>query len=319
VNWDILLKHVNHESNEAETREVEHWLSEQTENKYLLDYLQKRKEQVEEPLKQTDIHDQWVLLLDRIFETSPVNKPKSSKGYWLMGIAASLLVITSLGWLYHVHKIDGAIQTITLTTPDNRRGRVTLPDGSEVYLAPDSKLSYNTAFGNQKRELHFTGEAFFNVKHNTHSPFIVYMANHVAVNVLGTSFNIYSRNNHPTEVKVASGLVGVVTDKQTQFLKAGQQLAYEPGKQPMLKAVVHNDAAALQNETLYFKNNNTAEIAEKLQRWYNISFRVSTNAHKNPRFSGEMKDDGLNNVLQGLCYATGLKYRYTDTHTILFY
>jgi transmembrane sensor len=318
VNWEILLKHINNESDAAENREVEHWLDEQAENQYLLDYLQKRKEQLQQPIKQSDVHDQWVLLLDRIFETpKSLNKPKSPKGYWLMGIAASLLIITSLAWLYQTNKAD--IQTITLKTPGNIRGRVTLPDGSEVFMAPDSKLSYTTAFGTKKRELHFTGEAFFNVKHNTHSQFIVYMANHVAVNVLGTSFNVYSRKDHPTEVKVASGLVGVVTDTQTQFLKAGQQLAYETGKPLMVKAVIHNDAAALQNESLFFKDNSTAEIAEKLQRWYNIGFKISPTARKYPRFSGEMKDDGINNVLQGLSYATGLKYHYTDTHTILLY
>jgi transmembrane sensor len=320
VNWEILLKHINNESSAAENAEMENWLDEQAEHKHLLQYLQKRKEQLQQPLKQNDVHEQWVLLLDRIFEQHPVaGKPKPHQGYWLMGIAASLLVVSLLGWFYHSQSnLDR--QSVSLQTPGTKRGTVTLPDGSLVYMAPDSKLTYASDFGVKKRELHLTGEAFFNVKHNANSPFIIHAENHLSVTVLGTSFNVYSRSNQNTEVKVATGLVGVTNGKRTSFLKAGEQLSYViNSRQLLFKTVERNDAAALQNQTLFFKNNNAGEIAEKLHRWYNVNVQVSAAASKHPRFSGEMQDTGLENLLKGLGYATGLHYRYTNPHTIILY
>jgi len=319
VNWDILLKYINDESNTSESSEVSNWLNEQAENQYLLQYLQKRKEQLRQPLKQDDVHDQWVLLLDRIFaQPQAINKSKPNNGYRFMGIAASLLIVSLLGWFYVHQNRQKANRLIVLQTPAADRGKVTLPDGSLAYLTPNSKLTYNETYGTVNREIHISGEAFFDVKHDGKKPFVIYAANQVKVTVLGTSFNVYSRTDKNTEVKVATGLVGITTHGHTTFLKAGQQLEYQfTNNRIAINPVEQHDAAALQNQSLFFKNNNADEIAEKLQRWYNIKVIVDANAHKHPRFSGELKDTGLDNVLQALSYATGIHYRNTSTHTIV--
>lgn len=315
MNWDLLLRYINNESDIVETQRVEAWLAQHAEYRQLLNYLQKRKEQLEQPLKQSDVHEQWLLLLDRIFGQQQPDQ-HSSNGYWFMGIAAASLLLVTMGWFLRQEK-NGALRTLTIHTPANRRGRLTLPDSSEVYLAPNSTIIYNTAFGSKKRELQLKGEAFFSVKHNTQQPFIISAENNIKVTVLGTSFNVYSRNHHNTEVKVATGLVGVTRATQTRFLKAGQQLSYQIANgQVLISTVNHNEAVALQKETLFFKNNNADGIAEKLRRWYNINIEVLPTAYKHPRFSGEMKDAGISNLMKGLSYATGLKYRYTTPNTI---
>jgi len=321
VNWDILLKYINNESNASESSEVSNWLNEQAENQYLLQYLQKRKEQLQQPLKQDDIHDQWVLLLDRIFTQPQIpNKTKPNNGYWFMGIAASLLIVSLLGWFYMRQARQNANRQIVMQTPAADRGKVTLPDGSLAYLAPNSKLTYDENYGTLNREIHIIGEAFFNVKHNVKKPFVIDAANQVKVTVLGTSFDVYSRIDKNTEVKVATGLVGITTHGHTTFLKAGQQLEYQlVNNRIAIKPVEQHDAAALQNQSLFFKNNNVDEIAEKLQRWYNITVVVNQTAHKHPRFSGEVQDTGLDNVLQALSYATGIHYQNTRTHTIVLF
>jgi transmembrane sensor len=320
VNWEILLKYINNEHDALEGLEVKEWLNEQKEHHEVLAYLQKRKQQLQQPLKQNDIHDQWVLLLDRIFENpAKAAQPKSIGPFWLMGIAASFLLVSLLGWFYYQHGKQ-AEQWLTFTTPANMRAHISLPDGTQVFIAPDSKIRYNSTFNGDKREVYLSGEAFFNVKHNARKTFIIHTQNNLAVAVLGTSFNVYARKAHNTEVKVASGLVGITYNKQAWFLKAGEQLncRFNP-QQVVLNKVAYNDAAALQNETLFFKDNNADEIAEKLQRWYNVKVDVQPSARSHPRFSGEMKDTGINNLMQGLTYATGLNYRYTNLHTILLF
>jgi len=321
VNWETILNYINGECKPNEVQEVIDWADEQTEHRYLLTYLERRKQQLEQPLKQNDIDEQWLRLLDRIFELSkPGNKKAGQRPYWYSGIAASLLLFCFLGWFY-VQKTKQAGNNLqTLQSAQNLGGRLTLPDGTQVFMAPDSKISYANTFDTDKREIQLTGEAFFDVKHDPRKPFIIRTLNHLAVTVLGTSFNVYSRPKSNIEVKVATGLVGITANNKTNYLKAGQQLIYQVNSQQVIITKVNtHDASSLQNQTLFFNDNNADEIAEKLQRWYNIKIEVQPSACKRARFSGEMKDTGINNLLPGLSYATGLNYRYKNPHTIIIF
>jgi transmembrane sensor len=322
VNWETILNYVNEESGTDEAQQVIDWADEQPEHRYLLTYLERKKRLLEQPLKQSDIDDQWVRLLDRIFELSGSKGKKGfRRSYWLTGIAASFLLLCSLGWLYVQNakkSIDNTVQT--LQSAQNAGGHLTLPDGTQVFMAPNSKITFNHSFGAAKREIQLIGEAFFDVKHDTRKPFIIRMSNHLAVTVLGTSFNVYARPKTNTEVKVATGLVGVVANNKTNYVKAGQQLIYQFGKRGItIKDVNPHDASSLQNQTLFFDNDNADEIAEKLQRWYNIKVDIQPSARKRARFSGEMKDTGIAHLLNGLSYATGLQYRYKNPNTVILF
>jgi transmembrane sensor len=323
VNWDILLKYINKETTPAEDQAVNDWLNEQAENKYLLDYLQRRSNEAQNALPTREVQTEWDNLLNKILDAEPLTnvRPIQKHKHHYVAIAATLLLASALGLLYlKSSKPTGQPQQFTVTTPVNLRGKATLPDGTLVYMAPNSSIKYDNAYGINKRTIHLSGEAFFDVKHLAKKPFIIQAQNGVQLTVLGTSFNFYSRKNEVSEIKVATGLVGITADKHTYFLKAGQQLNYElSNHQVDLQKVDQPDAASLQNETLYFKNNTAEEIAIKLQRWYNIKVEASASAQKHPRFSGEMKDTGLNNLLKGLSYAIGIKYRYQDSQTILLF
>ncbi|MBK0378737.1 FecR family protein [Mucilaginibacter segetis] len=317
VNWELLLRYINKEASNFEATQVEEWLQQQKENAYLLEYLQKRKDQLHQPLKETDIDEQWLHLLDRIFETSPFVKP--IKLYRYLGIAASFLLFAVLGWMYVKNSTSGTkADLVTLQAPVDTRGNTLLPDGTQVYMTPGSSIKYGDNFGADKRIIHLSGEAFFDVKHDPKKPFIIYTTNNLQVSVLGTSFNVYSsKNGLPAEIKVASGLVGITASQHTYFLKAGQKLTYQPNnKKTAITTVTYNDAAALQNQALFFKDDNAYQIAEKLHRWYNIDVEVLPSATKHSRFSGEMKDAGLANLMEGLKYATGINYKFKDQHTI---
>jgi ferric-dicitrate binding protein FerR (iron transport regulator) len=322
VNWETILNYVNGESSFEETQQVLDWANEQTEHRYLLTYLERRKLHLEKTLKQSDIDEQWLHLLDRIFELPKSNSKKGFQpSYWLTSVAASLLLLCFFGWLYvqnTKYHIDNTVQT--LKSAQNLGGHLILPDGTKVFMAPNSKISYAHSFGAVKREIQLTGEAFFDVRHDTHKPFIIHTNNHLTVTVLGTSFNVYARPTANTEVKVATGLVGITANNQTHYVKAGQQLIYEVSTHKVIiKAVDAQDASSLQNQTLFFKDDNADEIAEKLQRWYNIKIEVKPSARKHARFSGEMKDTGIENLLHGLSYATGLHYSYKNPHTIILF
>ncbi|MBW4890618.1 FecR domain-containing protein [Mucilaginibacter sp. HMF5004] len=320
INWELLINYINGDCNDAEMLQVQEWCVLQPEHRYLLTYLERRQAQLLQPLKQSDIEEQWLHLLNRMFPvTESVASPKSgTKHYWFTGLAASLLLCSVLGWFYYRSAAIGADKIQVVHTNTINRGNVTLPDGTIVYLAPNSELSFKN-FNGPKREVNLNGEAFFDVKHLTKKPFIIYTGNKLSVTVLGTSFNVYARKYMPAEVKVATGLVGVITNNKTHYLKAGQQLIANADNNIAVKTVAVKDALSLQTGTLFFNNSNTTEIAVKLQRWYNINVKVLSTCKNARRFSGEMKDTGIADLLKGLRYATGINYRFETPNTLILF
>lgn len=322
VNWEILIRYLNKETTEAENAEVKTWLAERPENKTLLQYLEERSRKVNEPVKGDVVHNEWVKLLDRMYaDPKPVKQTKIKRLYAWAGVAASLILVCCFTWYTMQRENDVYENGYTLIKKSPSRKKVALPDGSVVYLAPDASLEVSNAYGQAKREVRLRGEAFFDVKHDLKKSFIVRTANNLQVNVLGTSFNVYSAKGISEQIKVATGLVGFVEGKQTHFLKAGEQLNYNVSAKTAKKIPVNiDDAQSLLNGTLYFNNSNASQIALKLAQYYHIKIEVEPSANKKYNlFSGEMKDNGLDKLLEGLNYATGLHYKYKNQQTIIFY
>ena len=320
MNWEMLIRYVRGESTAAENTEVEGWINEKTENKIILKQLELKHKQLNQPVKDEVVHTEWVKLLDRVFESpKEEEKTKTIKVFRLLSIAATVLVACCITW-YTLKNTDNVKNQVVVIKTTKERRQIQLPDGSTVYLAPNSILQVSGTFGQKARELSLTGEAFFDVKHDAKKSFIIHTANKLKVNVLGTSFNVYSRKGLNEEVKVAMGLVGLVTGKSTLLLKAGEQGNYFLTSRKAYKTHVNiADASSLQNGTLYFNNSNATEIAQKIQRYYNIQVEVAPSAKQHPGFSGEMKDYGIAKLLYGLRFATGIHYKFKNENTILLY
>jgi transmembrane sensor len=87
-----------------------------------------------------------------------------------------------------------------------------LPDGSEVHINSTSEISYNPIWWSVNREVNLKGEAFFKVKKG--KKFTV-VSNIGTTTVVGTSFNIFARENN-YEVTCLTGRVKVVSLKTKQ-------------------------------------------------------------------------------------------------------
>src|SRR5688500_1598254 len=89
---------------------------------------------------------------------------------------------------------------------------LTLPDGSTVKLAANSRISYANNFDStDTRDVYLLGEAFFTVTKNPARPFRVF-ANEIVTKVLGTSFIIRSfekdrSEEHTSELQSPCNLV----------------------------------------------------------------------------------------------------------------
>jgi ferric-dicitrate binding protein FerR (iron transport regulator) len=61
---------------------------------------------------------------------------------------------------------------VEVTNAQPQIRRVQLPDGSRVFLHPNTWLRYARQFTGARREVFLSGEAFFKVEHNPARPFV---------------------------------------------------------------------------------------------------------------------------------------------------
>ena len=111
---------------------------------------------------------------------------------WVRIAAIWLIPLLSLGVSYYLYRDARDVKKLAFMeqfVPSGKRERITLPDGSEVWLNSGTLLLYPSDFIGDKREIYLVGEGYFKVRKRPEQPFIV-RTKAMRVQVLGTEFNL---------------------------------------------------------------------------------------------------------------------------------
>ena len=113
-------------------------------------------------------------------------------GRYVGAVAASVAVMLGVWHLSGRHAYrEMSAHPITLETPAGQRISMQLPDGTHVQLNAGTKLEYPQVFSRGIRRVKLSGEAMFDVSHDTQRPFVVETFAS-EIEVLGTRFNVLS-------------------------------------------------------------------------------------------------------------------------------
>jgi transmembrane sensor len=175
---------------------------------------------------------------------------------------------------------DMAVSYNTIATPAGGQFRVTLPDGSNVWLNAASSLKYPSRFEGAERHVELHGEAYFEIYKNKNAPFTV-TADHVNIEVLGTHFNVMAYNNEPSvNTTLLEGSVSLSSDRTQKILVPGQQAAADRASDNItLNTVNVEDAVAWKNGYFSFNKMNIKTAMNKIARWYNVDIEYSGNVN----------------------------------------
>ncbi|WP_183561566.1 FecR family protein [Mucilaginibacter sp. SP1R1] len=241
-------------------------------------------------------------------------KPVHSIGVfkWSLGIAASLLLILSAGYLLLKSQAqpNAGLQMLSVTTAAGQQKKVIMPDGTEIVLNSGSMLSYRAKFVDAKREVYLNGEAFFNVKHDSNHPFLVHTGS-LNVQVLGTSFNVRSYPaDTKTMVSVATGKVGVNSLKPTAtyMLLPGDRLSYSKKKVFKKDNVAIEDIFGWQKGILIFRLETIEDIAPILERYYGVNIQIKASRFCHKQVTASFTQKTLPQVLEILSQTAGFNY-----------
>ena len=203
----------------------------------------------------------------------------------------------------------------TVSTAKGNQYQLKLPDGSKVWLNAGSSIRFPVSFGGNERRVTITGEVYFDVKHNSQSPFIV-MVNDVEIHDLGTQFNVNAYTDEAAvrttliegKVKVIQSVIpdksGQAGNRQSAILKPGEQASVSPTSklsQPIPVQTVDTDAVtAWKNGRFMFDNHNIQAVMRQLERWYNIEVVYSGNVTKEEFVGTISRSENISQVLKML-------------------
>jgi len=110
-----------------------------------------------------------------------------------------------------------------LATPAGGQYRLTLADGTKVWLNSQSSIRFPVAFAGNTRLVEVTGEAYFDVAHDARRPFVV-KAGKMIVQALGTEFNVHAYSDESTtKTTLIQGSVRVIEGADSLLLTPGQE------------------------------------------------------------------------------------------------
>jgi transmembrane sensor len=177
----------------------------------------------------------------------------------------------------------------TMSTPRGGQYKLTLFDGTKVWLNAESSITYPIVFNEKTREVSITGEAYLEVAQNSKNPFNVKLNDGGIINVLGTSFNINSYSNENIiKATLISGSIKVSKNNIAKILKPSQQALINE-KINIDTNIDPEKVIAWKNGVFNFNDAGLPEVMRQLERWYDIKVEYAGKTNQQFRFRGELQ------------------------------
>ena len=223
---------------------------------------------------------------------------------------------------------------------------IVLPDQTHVWLNAGSKIKYSTSFNQNDRMIYLEGEGYFKVTKNKKLPFIV-DAFGFEVKAIGTEFNVKAYKEDETiETTMVDGKVTLqhstenilkgtflVPNQKATFIKSKETLTIEVLKEleeekkeytyiPENRLVIATridpkSIVSWKENQLIIEREKLSDLVEKLSRKYTFTFVFKSEDIKRFRFSGTLKDETLQQVMDVIKISSPIDYTIVGKTVII--
>ena len=186
-----------------------------------------------------------------------------------------------------------------------------LPDGSELTLYSNSKLSWNPINFKQKRIVYLDGEANFNIIHKADgSKFRVKSKNEVTIVVYGTEFRFFTRERG-SKIELNKGIIKLHYKEG----KKNKVIALSPGEYISLnkenKLTERNKFIPVRNleikkHRFVFDNTPLSELKNLIPENFGLGIVIPDKEVEKLTLSGTYTGNSLNELINSLSAVTGL-------------
>lgn len=235
------------------------------------------------------------------------------------------VVLISFGVGFSVFKMtESNVESISIASnfdksnPKGQKSIIMLPDGSKVYLNSASSLRYEKDPILGDRNIYLKGEAFFEVRKDENSPFIVH-SNGITTKALGTSFNVNAyEDEEDVEVFLKTGKVEVQSNNNFFYLKPGDGVSFNIASNQLTKIITTSEkAVGWKSEIIILDNESLGKVTRKLEKWYGVTINVQGTPNNEWSINGEFDNESLENILKSLSFTSSFSYIINDDEVIL--
>lgn len=245
-----------------------------------------------------------------------------------LSVAAVVALVGIWGYVASVNRsvVDesavgkqGASNYIT-NTGIRERKLLILPDSSRVWLNANSTLQVDSGYAGTERLVSLEGEAFFDVRPNRSSPFVV-KTSHLKIRVLGTAFNVMSYAQTPDiRVVVDHGKVAVMDslDRTLHQLTEGQSLVYAitRGEAEVRRS---SSGASWREGHVVLEQASFQEVSQAVYNMYGIRIRSARQEPKRYSYNLHLHAHRtLEQTMEIICSIHRLKYRRKQDEIVLY-
>lgn len=267
---------------------------------------------------------------------------------WVGVIALAIVCLAGLSIWWGFRNKPEAIQPDLVKSPAwqtqitqvAEKRKLSLPDGSIVWLNAGSSLRYDAAsLAHGERQVFLEGEAFFDIAHNKQRPFRV-RSGAMEIKVLGTAFNVRAYPDDANfETSLIRGAVEVRLDDRPddvyqlrphEKLVVSKQvmlpLAVQTNPQasrpvrtmtPLvsLKRIAMADSGRLVEETawlqnkLMFRSESFLNLAKMMERRYGYRFVFENEETESLEFTGTFTTETVVQALEAMQMVHGFHFR----------
>lgn len=227
----------------------------------------------------------------------------------VMVISGALLLANRSGW----------IGSQRISTGKNEQQKLTLPDGTEIFMNANTTVSYHKRGFLKARNVELEeGEAYFNVTHDEKSPFSIKVGE-LRVNDLGTSFNL---KVEPKQVVVVvnSGKVSLEKAKDTETILLSPQDRGTFNKETKeISFAKNNDLnyRAWHDKTLHYEKAPLSEVSDDMKELFGTHIIFQDTTLKERTLSAYFKDKTEDEIMNSIGETLRLKVTKRDGTFVL--
>lgn len=321
--FHIIEKLLRSEATEAEQKAAQQWLkegsfSEEADEHYRQKWLEAEHATVDEALRLEMLEN----LRAQIAPAQTQRRRTIPFRQIYQSVAAVLLPVVLAFSIYQMY--NSSLGTRRSKSPsivsveNGQKARMTLPDGTKVWINSGSTLKYDNLYNQSERMISLDGEAYFEVAKDKTRPFIVHTSR-MDIQAVGTAFDVkaYTSENSITATLI-EGKVKVSGDKFETNLLPNEKVVYDKLTATYKHISVENASFSCiwKNNKLAFEDETLGEIAVILERNYNVDIEFESEKIKNIRFFGVIKNNSLQSVLQLIALASPVNYSLENSKII---
>ena len=310
-------------------------------------HLQRLSNHLSQPVLLYEHNDAAITEQNNVVNTVVTNPGKYRGILWAASVAAAVIIVALLALNHTNNKqvLKNELAANVVTTRPGSKSKVQLPDGTQVWLNADSKISYKNNFLGDIREVTLSGEAFFDVVKDKTRPFIIHTGS-IDLKVLGTAFNVRSYpNEKTTETSLIRGSVEILLHNNPDkkyILKPNEKLVVNnsitkaagsknqdenTGQDQQIMTLSKilfdkQDSSNIEtrwtNDLLDFDGTPFANIVTELERLYKVRFIIKDEKLKQVRFTGVFSNKSLDEVMEALRISGQFQYKFKNDVVIVW-